>query len=164
MDLSYLNPHNDSNTQMLQSPNSIKIDEFGGIYVETKIDEEHIEPMKMDVFLWLTQYEKNVVEQRRKQWFVLLWEKTIGWDYPDYFKKFHFDNIHLFSGSEELTEYRDVKQTDDENQMFPNNRENKELIFVKLSFPQNISPEVKKETLGFREVFDEILWNIWLTK
>lgn len=164
MDLSYLHPHNDANNQVLQSPISIKVDELWWIYVETKIDDEKLEAMKMDVFLWLTQYEKNVVEQRRKQWFVLLWEKVIGWDYPDYFKKFHFDNIQLFSWSEELTEYRDTQQTDDENQMFPDNRENKELIFVKLTFPQNISPEVRKQTIGFREVFEDILWNIWLTK
>lgn len=164
MDLSYLNPNNNANSKVLQSPISIKIDELGWMYVETKIDDEKIEAMKMDVFLWLTQYEKNVVEQRKKQWFILLWDKVIGWDYPDYFKKFHFDNIQLFSWSEELTEYRDTQETNDENQMFPDNRENKELIFVKLSFPQNISPEVRKQTIGFREVFEDILWNIWLTK
>lgn len=164
MDLSYLNPNNNANSKVLQSPISIKIDELGWMYVETKIDDEKIEAMKMDVFLWLTQYEKNVVEQRKKQWFILLWDKVIGWDYPDYFKKFHFDNIQLFSWSEELTEYRDIQETNDENQMFPDNRENKELIFVKLSFPQNISPEVRKQTIGFREVFEDILWNIWLTK
>lgn len=147
----------------LPKPNVISLDGDNNIMMTLTWDDWTDESIKLEDFLHLTDLEKKEIrENYTPLWYTLVWDKRIGWEYPDYFKDFHAKKTYLFTGAKEVTRERDPIEENDTT--FLPDRWNRELIFVKLHLPENISEKVTEETMGFKNTVKKILTNLTLTK
>lgn len=149
----------------LSKPNVLSLDGNNNIIMTLTWDDWEQKFIKLEDFLHLTDLEKKEIrENYTPLWYTLVWDKRIWWDHPEYFKNFHDqeNNKRLFSWSKEITRKRDIINEDD-NTFLPD-RELRELIFVKLNLPENISEKVTEETMCFKATIKKILAGLTLTK
>lgn len=158
------NEHWEEIDVQLQKPQVLSLSKDNNVLMTLTWDDGEQKILSIWEFLDLTDIETAEVEKLfTPLWFTLVGQRTIGQDYPEYFKDFHDANPSLFVDGKEMFLQRDQFKADTSDVIFPD-REKRELIFVKLNLPTPTPEVVVENTISVKKVIGEILLNLWQTK
>lgn len=137
------------------SQKALRIDNWAVSIVYMEDWEQKLLPI--DDYLNLTKREKQVAENYKHKWYILIGQKWSNDDYPDYIKHFMLNNWELIVDGEEKRldrfEGKNVYQEDFQQLVFI--KSNKELNNT--TQDDNLLPDINEAVMKFKFWSEEIL-------